>query len=227
MGFWYDTTAAVIRDIYDSRIDGPPILDMDTYFPDGRRFSESWRAIRDEALAVAERLDLVPRFHDIMPEQTAISANDGRDWRMFILKAYGAEVPSNKALCPVLSAIVDSCPDVLSASFSFVASKKHIPPHRGPFRGVLRYYLGLSMPLADDGLPASRLTIAGETYRIGDGEAFLWDDTYAHEVLNRSNRLRVALLLDVKRHGMPLDMELFSKALIGIVRVGMRARGFA
>jgi aspartate beta-hydroxylase len=227
MGFWYDRTAGVIRDIYDSRIEGPPIFDMDEYFPEGRRFSEAWLTIRDEALAVARQLDLVPRFHDIMPEQTPISANDGRDWRMFILKAYGAEISANKALCPVLSSIVDSTPDVLSASFSFVASKKHIPAHRGPFRGVLRYYLGLSMPLADDGLPASVLTIAGKKYRIADGEAFLWDDTYPHEVFNGSDRFRVALLLDVKRHGMPIDMELFSKALIGIVRVGMRVRGFA
>jgi len=31
----------------------------------------------------------------------------------------------------------------------------------------------------------------------------------------------------VLRPGMPADMELFSRALISIVRVGMRLRGFA
>lgn len=223
----YDRTANVIRDIYDRRIVGPPILAMDEYFPDGRKFVAAWQAIRDEALAVAQHLEQVPRFHDIMPEQTPISANDDRDWRMFIIKAYGAEVPTNMALCPVLTSIVDSLPDVLSASFSFVASKKHIPPHRGPFRGILRFYLGLSMPLAEDGRPASVLTVAGEQHRIGDGEALLWDDTYTHEVWNGSDQVRAALLLDVKRHGMPFDMELFSRMLIGIVRIGMRVRGFA
>jgi aspartyl/asparaginyl beta-hydroxylase (cupin superfamily) len=35
------------------------------------------------------------------------------------------------------------------------------------------------------------------------------------------------LLLDVWRPYMPLDMRLLSRLVIGIVRVGSRARGFA
>ena len=80
----------------------------------------------------------VPRFYEIMPEQTSISANDMRDWRMFILKAYGAEFPRNMAVCPTLAALVTASRHVLSASISFLAPGKHIPEHRGPFRGVLR-----------------------------------------------------------------------------------------
>ena len=58
-----------------------------------RKFVADWQAIRDEAIAV--RLEKMPRFHDIMPEQADISANDGLDWRMLILKAYGVAVPEN------------------------------------------------------------------------------------------------------------------------------------
>ena len=75
----------------------------------------------------------MPRFHEIMREQTAISANDGRDWRMFILKAYGTEFPHNMAVCPNLAAAVAASPEVLSASLSFLAPRKHIPVHRGHF----------------------------------------------------------------------------------------------
>jgi aspartate beta-hydroxylase len=87
-----------------------------------------------------------------MREQTSISANDMRDWRIFLLKAYGAEFPRNMAVCPTLAALVAASPYVLSASISFLARGGHIPVHRGPFRGALRY-LVLSMPLAATGAP--------------------------------------------------------------------------
>ena len=227
MNILYDQTATLIRWIYDSRIIGPPVLDLDQHFPAGERFAEAWRTIRDEAMAVATRLASVPRFHEIMPEQTAISANDDRDWRMFIIKAYGVEVPENKARCPAIAGIVATAPEVLSASISFMAPKKHIPAHRGPFRGVLRFYLGLSMPELADGRSGAVLKVADREYRLRDGEFMLWDDTYPHEAWNESDRVRAVLLLDVWRPGMPADMELFSRALISLVRVGMRVRGFA
>jgi aspartate beta-hydroxylase len=225
MSFFYDRTAAVIRNIYDSRLDGPPVLDAGEMFPDHARFHGAWQALRDEAHGLAARLQQIPRFHEIMREQTAISDNDQRDWRMFILKAYGTEVPRNMAACPVLNGIVEASPAVLSASYSFLAPGKHVPAHRGPFRGVLRYYLALSMPKDAAGRPAAVLRVDGVDYRLDDGDAMLWDDTYPHEVWNPSDEVRTVLLLDVWRPGMPVDMKLFSRALIAIVRAGIRWRG--
>jgi aspartate beta-hydroxylase len=225
MGFLYDRTASLVREIYDRRIVGPPTLQLDEYFPGGQRFINAWRDIRGEALLLAEDLGSVPRFHDFMPEQEEISANDQRDWRLFILKAYGATIPLNMAACPILSALASSIPGVLSASLSFLAPGKHIPQHRGPFRGVLRFYLGLSIPSGEDGLPATILKIDGVEHRIGNGECLLWDDTYPHEVWNRSDKVRTALLLDVKRSRMPFDMEILSRMLIALVGVGIRMRG--
>jgi aspartate beta-hydroxylase len=62
-------------------------------------------------------------------------------------------------------------------------------------------------------------------HRIGDGECLLWDDTYPHEVMNNAGEPRVALLLDVWRPHMPLDMEILSRLIVGAVRLGMRYRG--
>jgi aspartate beta-hydroxylase len=225
MGSFYDHTATLIRRIYDSRIAGPPILDADAYFPSADKFAGAWREIGDEADRLARRLHRVPRFHEIMREQKAISANDDRDWRMFVLKAYGVAFPDNMAACPRLAAVVADTPGVLSASISFMAPGKHIPPHRGPFRGVIRYYLGLSVPRHADGTPAAVLTVDGKQYRVGDGEWLLWDDTYPHEVTNESDQVRSVLLLDVWRRDMPVDMALFSYLLLSIVRAGVRWRG--
>src|SRR5262249_32150626 len=91
----YDRAGNIVRKIYDKRIAGPPVLDESAYFPNAALFAESWQEIRAEALAVARRLETVPRFHEILPEQAPISAQDERDWRVFILKAYGLEVAEN------------------------------------------------------------------------------------------------------------------------------------
>jgi aspartate beta-hydroxylase len=223
----YDRTARFIREIYDRRITTPAVLDLDSNFPNWQKFAGAWQAIRDEALVIARRLQDVPRFHEIMHEQTAISANDGRDWRLFILKAYGIENPQNMEACPVLSSVVAGAPDVISASISYMAPNKHIPSHRGPFRGVLRFYLPLAMPKAADGSPAAVLKIDGLEYRLSDGECLLWDDTYPHEVCNRSDEVRIVLLLDVRRPNMPIDMAVFSGILMTIVRWGIRFRGLS
>jgi aspartate beta-hydroxylase len=227
VSFFYDRAADIVRHIYDSRLDGPPILDLASYFPAGKRFIDAWPALREEADVVASRLGRVPRFHEIMHEQTAISDNDHRDWRMLIVKAYGTEFPCNKALCPTLAKLIDGAPEVLSASISFLAPGKYIPPHRGPFRGVLRFYLGLSVPRHADGRPAAVLKVADTEHRIGSGDVLLWDDTFTHEAWSESQQVRSVLLLDVWRRDMPIDMELFSKLLIGLVRTGIRIRGAA
>ncbi|AXK79631.1 aspartyl/asparaginyl beta-hydroxylase domain-containing protein [Pseudolabrys taiwanensis] len=224
---FYDRAADVVRAYYDRRIDTPATLDTDRYFPEASRFTGAYPAIRREALAVLDTLHRVPRFHDLMPQQADISAGDGRDWRMFILKAYGVAVEENLQRCPTLDALLAETPDVVSCVVSFLAPRKHIPAHRGPFRGILRFHLMLSMPLADDGLPACELNIDGVPYRLADGDTLLWDDTYPHEVWNRSDEVRIALLLDIWRKDMPADAALVSAALMAATRAWIRKRGMS
>ncbi len=221
----YERCTGLMRRIYDRRLHDAPVLDASRHFPDAGRFLANWQAIRAEALEVAAGLGRVPRFHEIMREQAEISDNDGRDWRMYIMQAYGVPFARNLSRCPTLASIVEASPDVLSASFSFLAPGKHVPPHRGPFRGILRGYLVLSMPLDANGLPAATLTVDGHEHRLHDGEFMLWDDTFEHEVRNASDEVRVVLLLDIRRRNMPRDMRLLSNAVIALVRLGIYLRG--
>lgn len=210
----YDHTANLVRRMFDRRINTPAVLDADRYFPDAGQFVQSWGQIRDEALTIAGRLQSVPRFHELVHGQTAISANDGRDWRVFVLKAYGYDVKQNLEKCPATAELVRRCPSVLSASFSYLAPGKHIPPHRGPFRGIVRFHLGLSMPRGSDGKLGAILWVDGVEHRLADGDHLLWDDTFTHEVLNSTEDVRVALLLDVWRAEMPADMAALSHLVV-------------
>jgi aspartate beta-hydroxylase len=144
---------------------------------------------------------------------------------MFIVKAYGVAVPENVKKIPTLARLLDECPEVKSATISFLAPRKHIPRHRGPFRGVMRFHLGLKIPREPSGRPATIMMIDDREYRITDGECLLWDDTFPHEVMNNADEPRIALLLDVWRPRMPVDMEILSQVIVGAVQLGMRYRG--
>ncbi|MCH4196241.1 MAG: aspartyl/asparaginyl beta-hydroxylase domain-containing protein [Serratia liquefaciens] len=218
----YDWSVLALRRIYDRRISSSPVLDSNRLFPDAQRFTAHWQQIREEALTVAQDLRNIPRFHEIMSEQASISANDARDWRMFIMQAYGQRIARNLARCPQLAQLIASSPDVLSASLSFLAPGKQVPAHRGPFRGILRGYLVLSMPKRADGEPAAVLKVDGREYRLNEGEFMLWDDTFEHEVWNDSDQVRTVLLLDIRRRDLPRGLRILSSGIIALVRLNVR-----
>jgi aspartate beta-hydroxylase len=218
----YDLSASALRSVYNARISGPSTFEpIQDFFPSSNRYITAYKDIRTEALAIKS----APRFHDLMPEQASISANDGLDWRMFVLKAYGIEITENIARCPKLAALIQSTPEVLSAAISYLAPHKVIPPHRGPFKAILRFHLMLSMPLTEAGAPAAFLTVNGERHLMHEAEALLWDDTFEHAVNNDSDKERIALLLDVRRPSMPIDMRILTRLMIGLVQTAMRHRG--
>jgi aspartate beta-hydroxylase len=223
----YDRAAVAVRAVYDRRIATPSTLDAAHYFPNARLFTDAWLDVRREAFAIAETLPRVPRFHDIMAAQADISANDGRDWRLYLMKAYGVTIEENLNRCPAIASILAQTPEVLSCSFSFLAPGKHIPEHRGPLRAILRFHLMLSMPCDGNGVPACVMNIDGVPYRLGEGESLLWDDTYRHEVWNRSDQVRIALLLDVWRRDMPTDIALLSRAILLGTQVAIRMGGLS
>jgi aspartate beta-hydroxylase len=71
------------------------------------------------------------------------------------------------------------------------------------------------------------MNIDGVPYRLGDGESLLWDDTYRHEVWNRSDQVRIALLLDVWRKDMPADIALMSRTILLATQAVIRMRGMS
>jgi len=223
MSSFYERGKRTLRRYYEKRTEAPPILDARAKFPNHTKFAAQWERIRDEAIAA--RVETMPRFEEIMPEQAEISATDGRDWRMLIVKAYGIEVDENVARMPTLARLLAECPEVKSATVSFLAPRKHIPRHVGPFPGILRFHLGLRIPKEPSGRPATIMMIDDREYRIADGECLLWDDTFPHEVMNNADEPRMALLLDVWRPEMPADLEILSRVIVGVVQLGMRYRG--
>jgi beta-hydroxylase len=77
--------------------------------------------------------------------------------------------------------------------FSILAPGKHVPAHRGPYNGVLRYHLGVDVP---DGC---EIRIADQRRRWRDGASLVFDDSFDHEVRNNSTKPRCVVFADVER----------------------------
>jgi beta-hydroxylase len=91
---------------------------------------------------------------------------------------------------------MEQIPGMKTAMFSILSPRKHILDHRGPYKGVLRYHLGLIVPQDAE---ACRIRV-GEDYRHWEaGRSMIFDDTYNHEVWNDTDETRVVLFVDVLR----------------------------
>ena len=220
----YDWACDRLRSFYDARLDTPPILDRDRYFPQHRVFRENWRAIRAECLELMRDLGAVPQFHELMAEQQALSVHGNRFWRLFVLRAYGVDETRNQARLPFTTSLFKDRHEIKSVAVSFLEGHKHIPAHRGPFRGVMRYHLGLVIPSKADGSSSNRMRIDGVMHELNEGADLLWDDTYMHEVWNDSESVRAALLIDVMRPQMPLLPELLTRLVLLIVGLAVRVK---
>ena len=86
----------------------------------------------------------LPNFQDISVDQATMTTDDR--WKTFFLYGYGFRSEANCARCPETAALCSRIPGMKTAFFSILAPGKHLPPHRGPYKGVLRYHLGLLIP---------------------------------------------------------------------------------
>ena len=224
MSKFYDNSVELLRKLYYLRFTSPPILDCSEHFPDAPLFVDKWETISKEASSIIKNIQEVPQFHELIKQYKEVFDKDGEEWRFFVLKAYGVENKGNMKICPATSSLVQSCPDVLSAGFSYMSPGKYIPRHRGPFRGETRFHLGLSVPKTADGKPGAGLMINDKKYIIKEGEPLLWDETYPHEAWNHSDDYRIVLLMDIRRRNMPFDMTVLSRLIIGVMKIMARKK---
>ena len=172
----------------------------DTPFYDTTRFAwvaeleRHWLQIRAELEVVLSDREAIPAFQDISVDQVDLSDDDR--WQTYFLFGYGFEVAEHTAACPRTTELVRAVPGMKTAMFSILAPGKHIPHHRGPYKGVLRHHLGLIVP---EPAQSCRIRVGDEIRHWTEGGSLILDDTYDHEVWNDTDGQRVVLFLDVVR----------------------------
>lgn len=176
-----------------SLIEDRPLLDP-AAFPWARTLEANWRAVRRELEAVLQDHGRIPNFQDISADQVAITRDD--KWKTYFLYGFGYKAERNCARCPETTRLIEQIPGMMTAFFSILAPGKHIPEHRGLYKGFVRYHLGLIVP---EPRTACRIRVGGETAHWEEGKSLMFDDTYPHEVWNDTDGLRAVLFLDVVR----------------------------
>lgn len=173
-----------------ARLGNPPVYD-NAVFPWAKEIERHWPAIRAELDCVLRRQEELPTFQDISTDVKTISM-DAR-WKTFFLAGFGVRSQHNIAACPDTWKAVQTIPGLKTAMFSIFEPGKHLPPHRGPYNGVLRLHLGLIVPE-----PADRLAIRfkDQVCHWQEGKVLIFDDAFEHEAWNHTSKTRVVLFVD-------------------------------
>lgn len=168
--------------------------------------------MREELDRILQYREVLPSFHDITVEASTISQDDL--WKTYFFYGYGEKAEANCARCPRTTELIERVPGMTTAFFSILSAGKHIPAHRGPYKGVLRYHLGLKVP---EPAAKCRIRVADQVVYWKEGESIVFDDTYNHEVWNETNGERAILFLDVKRP-LPPSLSYLNDFLIGLAQ---------
>jgi len=184
-------------DLYTGGRRRPVFFDAFGTRPELPDLERHFAVIREELSGIMPRMDRIPRYHELDSTQHDISAEVQPDkaWRVFMLYAMGEKPVSERKQCPQTAALLDQIPGLFQAFFSILEGGKNIPAHRGPYRGYLRYHLGLIVPKT---APPS-IRIKDQHYTWQEGRGILFDDSWEHEVFNQAQEMRVIIVVDILR----------------------------
>ena len=176
-----------------STVPDTPVL-SNAHFPITEELAANWETIRDEARAILAFRDEIPGFQDISPDQYRLAKGD--NWKTHVLFGFGERLETNTQLTPVTADLLERVPNLQTAMFSILAPGYHIPAHKGVTKGILRGHLGLIVPRERE---KCRIRIHDRIVPWKEGEVFVFDDTYEHEVWNETDEERVILIFDFDR----------------------------
>lgn len=195
-------------------------------FPFAAVLEHNWTLIRGEVARLMMRKDFAA-FSET--DADPLAAAQDRSWRTAPLLSYGLRSEALIAQCPETWRLLQGVPGLVGAMFSVLEPGKFLPPHRGPYNGLLRLHLGLIVP---DEPNKVGIRILDKIRPWEEGHALIFDDTLEHEVWNDTDQTRVVLHLDFAR---PLrrPLRLLNRLVLSsfmfrpFVREGLfRARGW-
>ena len=190
--------------------DSPPVFDAMAY-PLTAELQEHWQALRDEYFAYCREHE-PRRMSEVFREQEKIAPKG--NWLNVMLRFYSYEVPHEPRFFQRSREIIERYPLVTSAMFSVIPNGKRIKPHRGPYKGLLRFHLGLKIPDSPD----CYMILDGKKIHWQEGGVILFDDTYEHEVRNQSGEERIILFIDYLRP-LPFPINGLNKLVYKLMRI--------
>ncbi|HZP20004.1 MAG TPA: aspartyl/asparaginyl beta-hydroxylase domain-containing protein [Bauldia sp.] len=163
-------------------------------FPWVPSIEADWGKVRAELDQVMKRASDLPNIQDISKDHLHLTRDDG--WKSYFFFAFGFRMKGNCRRCPETAKLLKRMPGMKTAMFSILAPGKHLPPHRGPYKGVLRLHLGLLIPEPAD---KCGIRVGREIRHWQEGKIMIFDDCFEHEAWNDTDKHRVVLFVDIVR----------------------------
>lgn len=188
--------------LHDYHHDYPGLSELEAGFADVRRECEALVKVRHRLVDV-----------EGLAGKYTSGGIHALAWKAFMFKSHRFIEP-NCALAPRTAELLRNIPGLYTAFFSVLEGGQYITPHRGYWKGFLRYHLGVIIPNdnadhacwlrvnADSdtgGKDVAELIERGERYHWKEGKGVMFDDTFVHDAKNGSNDVRVVLWLDLRR----------------------------
>ena len=168
---------------------------------------DNYIIIKNELLKFT--IDNFKSMEELSIEQQRIVKEN--QWKVLFLKACGIEIQRNSIYFPNTYQLLKNN-KIKNAFFSILQPNTHITPHRGVYKGFLRYHLGLVIPKNGE----VGIKIDNVSYHWEEGKSLIFDDTFIHEAWNFTNEKRIILLLDIERD-FKFPFNLINKIIIFII----------
>jgi aspartyl/asparaginyl beta-hydroxylase (cupin superfamily) len=150
-------------------------------FPFTKNLEDNWKTIRQEYETIDPDHLLEAPWEDIY----------NKSWEIYTLFAKERKFKLHCDHLPQTTALIENIPNLYNAGFSILGPGTHITPHVGYTDDVLRCHLGLIVP------GDCAIRVGDETYEWKEGECMIFDDMVEHEAWNKSDKLRVILIMDI------------------------------
>lgn len=115
----------------------------------------------------------------------------------------------NKNKFPILEKLIKDEENIVTCFYSIMDGEKYIPKHTGPYNGLLRYHYTLFSGNDKNDF----LQVKDKKLYWLEKEGFMFDDTYEHYVDKKSESMRVALIMDIKRK-LPYPLNLLNNFIL-------------
>lgn len=148
---------------------------------------DNFEGIKKEALSIFEK-----NLMGVHPENDDLAGYG--TWNTFFFYKNGEKYLKNLEQCPFTASILSKIPGVDIAGrtyFSAMTPGIHIKPHCGPHNFKLRTHLGIATA------PEAVIRVADEVKPWVTGKCIVFDDSFEHEVWNKSEMTRIVLIVDV------------------------------
>jgi aspartyl/asparaginyl beta-hydroxylase (cupin superfamily) len=161
--------------------------------PDNYSFS---KIICDNYTTISQELVEYLQQHELDSYFNTTMVATANSWKTISLKWWDVEIYEHHKFFPKTVQIINSIPELVSASFNLLEPNGHIVPHCGDTNGIFRCHLGLSIP---GKLPECGFRVKDEWRSWENGKLLVFVDANNHEAINNTNQNRFIFLFDIVR----------------------------